>query len=127
MDSAGASFEHRASVSRTLALMRAAAASFADQPFMAAEWLHSPHPLLLGASPAAAAWCSTRLARYAALLLAHDIATAQARGEATDLTIPKSGATASRRCLPNWSSAMAASAPGWVSSGNFHRDGCGRS
>lgn len=64
--------------------MRAAAASFIDQPLMAAAWLHSPHPLLLGASPAAAAWFSRCLARYAALLLAHDTAAVQAPG-ATDV------------------------------------------
>lgn len=61
--------------------MRAAAASFVDQPLMAAAWLHGPHPLPLGASPAAAAWFSRRLARYTALLLAHDAAAAQAPGD----------------------------------------------
>lgn len=76
--------KHRASATRTLALMRAAAACFANQPFAAAAWLHDPHPLLLGASPAAAAWFSERLARYAEFLLAHDTAVVQA-SRATDL------------------------------------------
>jgi hypothetical protein len=61
--------ECRAASDRTLALLRAAALRFADQPSLAAAWLHGPHPLLFGASPAAAAWYSARLAEYATFLL----------------------------------------------------------
>lgn len=85
MNATLATLERRSPAARTLALMRAAAASFADQPIMAASWLHGPHPLLLGATPAAAAWFSGHLARYAALLLAHDTAAVQTP-RATDLT-----------------------------------------
>jgi len=80
MDATLASLENRAAAARTLALMRAAAVRFTDQPFVAAAWLHGPHPLLLGATPAEAAWFSGRLARYAALLLVHDAAAAKVLG-----------------------------------------------
>lgn len=90
MNSILAILEHEDSATRTLALMRAAAASFADHPFTAAAWLHDPHPLLLGASPAAAAWFSERLALYGALLLARDAAVARAFGKELDATPGKS-------------------------------------
>jgi len=64
--------EREAAAERTVALLQSAARHFAGQPSVAAVWLHRPHPLLLGASPAAAAWYSERLAEYATLLLEND-------------------------------------------------------
>lgn len=64
--------ERQAASDRTLALLQAAARRFPAQPRLAAAWLHDPHPLLLGASPAAAAWYSARTAEYATLLLEAD-------------------------------------------------------
>ncbi len=75
-----ASADRTASAARTLDLLRFAARCFQDQPSLAAAWLHGPHPLLLGAIPAEAAWFSGRLACYAALLLAEEAALAQLPG-----------------------------------------------
>jgi hypothetical protein len=64
---------------RTRTLMRATATAFPQDPYMAQAWLLTPHPDLLGATPAAAAWYSDRLAQFAMLLLESDAPGIQAR------------------------------------------------
>ncbi|HEY9471097.1 MAG TPA: hypothetical protein VIQ76_15940 [Propionibacteriaceae bacterium] len=74
------SFNHdrQAAVRRTLALARLVAKRYGEVPTLGCAWLHGPHRLLLGATPAEAAWFSPRLARYASLLLAYDAALVHA-------------------------------------------------
>jgi hypothetical protein len=69
--------DRRAAQARTRALLRAAAAAYPFSADQAAAWLHAPHTLLLGATPAAAAWSGERLAAVATLLLLADSARAR--------------------------------------------------
>jgi hypothetical protein len=64
--------EREAAQKRTLTLLDAAANRFPDQPVAASAWLNSPHAMLFGVTPAAAAWASEPLARYATWLLEYD-------------------------------------------------------
>jgi hypothetical protein len=71
--------ERAMAAERTRSLLRATAAAFPRDPYVAQAWLLSPHPDLLGATPATAAWFSARLAQFAMLLLESDAPEIQAR------------------------------------------------
>lgn len=71
--------ERAKSAERTRRLLRAAIAAFPGNPYEAQEWLHSPHPELLGATPASAAWFSDRLENFAQLLLEADSSATRGR------------------------------------------------
>lgn len=64
--------ERGAAKKRTLTLLHAAASRFPGQPSAASAWITSPHEGLFGLTPAAAAWTSEALARYATWLLEYD-------------------------------------------------------
>ena len=57
---------------RVQALLKAAMAAFPGDPVAACRWLRTANPLLLGATPAAAAWHSERLAHLAHTALPRD-------------------------------------------------------
>lgn len=61
-------------------LLALATRRFAPDSRSARDWLHSPHPALAGATPAACAWYSDRTAFAAACLLIHlDLTTSLQR------------------------------------------------
>ena len=72
MPSPAPATDHDDARARVLALLRAATAAFPGQPTAAGAWLHAPHARLLGATPAAAAWYSGRLAALATSILDDD-------------------------------------------------------